>query len=121
MKNTSYIILLSVTFIFIGIMVGIYIGRASNSNYIDLSYTPTTHINEVSNIEQKPQIVKININTAKESDLTILPGIGESTAKKIIEYREKYGPFIRIDDVVNVKGISQKRFEEISKYITVGG
>ncbi len=61
---------------------------------------------------------KININTATEKQLDSLPGIGPGTAKRIIEYREKHGDFKYIDELMNVKGIGEKTFDEIKVYIT---
>ncbi|HOJ37928.1 MAG TPA: helix-hairpin-helix domain-containing protein [Ignavibacteriales bacterium] len=61
---------------------------------------------------------KININTAGVDELTKLPGIGEKTAQAIIEYRTKNGKFVNISDLMNVKGIGQKKFEKIESFIT---
>jgi competence protein ComEA len=64
---------------------------------------------------------KININmaTAKELD-EFLPGIGETYANRIVDYREKNGRFKSIDEITKVEGIgSGKRFESIKKYITI--
>ncbi|RLC81883.1 MAG: hypothetical protein DRI61_03230 [Chloroflexi bacterium] len=61
----------------------------------------------------------ININTASQSDLETLPGIGPSLARRIIEYRETYGPFQHIEDIKGVKGIGEATFERIKDYITV--
>ncbi len=62
---------------------------------------------------------KININTATESELDTLPGIGEVTAMKIIEHREKNGEFYEIEDLKNVSGIGESKFEEIKDKIKV--
>ena len=62
---------------------------------------------------------KININTASESELTTLPGIGESRAKDIVNYRTKNGFFNSIEDVKNVTGIKEAAFEKIKDYIRV--
>ena len=121
MKNTGQIALLSITILFIGLMIGIYIGTSTSRNYIELTYDPTVYTDGTGNDNKRPDIVKININTATVEELTVLPGIGESTAKQIIEYRENIGSFYSIDDLEKVKGISRNRVEEISKYITVGG
>ncbi|CAN5539968.1 hypothetical protein BH10BAC5_BH10BAC5_05810 [soil metagenome] len=59
---------------------------------------------------------KININTAGKSDLIKLPGVGESTADKIIAYRSQK-PFRNIRDIMNVKGIGEKKFDKMKDYI----
>lgn len=65
------------------------------------------------------KIIKININTATLAELDNLPGIGPSTAQKIIEYREKNGKFKKIEDIQNVKGIGEAKYEDIKEKITV--
>lgn len=62
---------------------------------------------------------KVNINEAKQEDFEELPGIGPSIAKKIIEYREQNGKFTSIDELQEVKGIGEAKFENIKEYITV--
>ena len=62
---------------------------------------------------------KININTAKIAELELLPGIGPSFAKRIVEYREANGNFSAIEDVTHVKGIGPATFEKLKDYITV--
>ena len=63
--------------------------------------------------------LKININTATKTDLETLPGIGESTALKIIEYRKKKGKFKLIEDIKQVNGIGENIFNKIKELITV--
>lgn len=60
----------------------------------------------------------VNINTASKEELMSLKGIGESTAEAIIEYR-KENKFIKIEDIKNVKGIGDKKFESIKEDIEV--
>ena len=62
----------------------------------------------------------ININTAAQFELETLPGIGPTTAQKIIAYREANGPFATIEDIINVSGIGPGTFERIKDLITVG-
>jgi competence protein ComEA len=62
----------------------------------------------------------ININTASQFELETLPGIGPTTAQKIIEYREANGPFINTEDIINVSGIGPGTYERIKDLITVG-
>ena len=62
---------------------------------------------------------KVNINTATKNELDQLPGIGPSIAQRIIDYREENGNFQKIEDVQNVKGIGDAKYEEIKDSITV--
>ena len=65
-------------------------------------------------------IILININTASQSELESLPGIGPKTAQKIIEYRQSHGPFLAIEDLLDIPGIGDKTLAEIKDLITVG-
>lgn len=62
---------------------------------------------------------KININTATKAELVSLPGIGEKTARAIIEYREANGPFLKTEDVQEVAGIGRKKYERMQDMIVV--
>ncbi len=62
---------------------------------------------------------KINLNTATAEQLQSIPGIGPSTAKAIVDYRAKVGKFNNIDEVINVKGIGEKKFLKIKDRLTV--
>jgi competence protein ComEA len=62
----------------------------------------------------------VNINTASQSELESLPGIGPTTAQKIVAYREANGPFINAEDIINVSGIGPGTYERIKDLITVG-
>jgi competence protein ComEA len=61
----------------------------------------------------------ININTATKEILITLPGVGESTAEKIIKYRESHNGFKKIEHIMKVKGIGKKKFENMKEYIYV--
>ena len=61
----------------------------------------------------------MNINTASREQLTTLPGIGESRAEDIIRYREEYGGFQKIEDIMKVSGIKEAAFQKIKDRITV--
>lgn len=63
---------------------------------------------------------KININTASQTELTDLPGVGNTIASRIVDYRQQNGNFRSIEDIKNVSGIGEKRFEAIQELITVG-
>jgi len=86
-------------------------------------YIPNLSEDSDENIEdssnQKNQNGKVNINKATVSELTNVPGIGASTAEKIIAYRDKNGKFKTIEDIKNVSGIGQNKYENIKDHITV--
>lgn len=63
---------------------------------------------------------KVNINTATIEELDKLPGIGIKTAELIIEYRSRNGKFRDIDELLNIKGIGQKKFQKLQDLVTVG-
>ena len=62
---------------------------------------------------------KVNINKATAAELTTVPGIGASTAEKIIAYREENGKFKSIEDIQNVTGIGASKYEKLKEYICV--
>ncbi|MDL2273215.1 ComEA family DNA-binding protein [Oscillospiraceae bacterium OttesenSCG-928-G22] len=61
----------------------------------------------------------VNINTATAQELTFLPGIGQKRAEDIVSYREEFGPFQTIEDIMNVSGIKEQVFAELKGRITV--
>lgn len=63
----------------------------------------------------------IDINSATIEELKKIPGIGESTAQKIIDYRETNGGFITKSEIMNVSGIGRKKYDSIKDYIFVNG
>ena len=86
-----------------------------NSENIDGSYDSTS--GSVGSGDKSYSVV--NINTATQTELESLPGIGPSLALKIINYRKENGKFSSIEDLKNVSGIGDVRFENLRKYIKV--
>jgi competence protein ComEA len=62
----------------------------------------------------------VNINTATAAELDTLPGIGAKTAGRIVEYRQKNGPFKKVEELMNVRGVGEKNFLKLKPQITVG-
>lgn len=63
--------------------------------------------------------LRVNINTAGSAELDRLPGVGPSTAAKIIDYRKAAGGFARPEDLMNVPGIGEKKFADMKPYVVV--
>jgi comEA protein len=69
----------------------------------------------------KPAAGKVvNINTASVAELNGLPGIGAKTAALIVEYRQKNGPFKKIEELMNVRGVGEKNFLKLKDQVSVG-
>lgn len=69
--------------------------------------------------QKQPPTKPLDLNTATLEQLEQLPGIGPTTAKAIIDFREKGGPFKRVEDLRAIHGISKARLEKIRPYVTV--
>ena len=61
----------------------------------------------------------LNLNAVTSNQLETLPGIGPALAERILAYRKNHGLFRSIEDIMNISGIGEKRFESIKEYITV--
>src|ERR1700722_6194927 len=70
--------------------------------------------------QKAPPSQPVNLNPAAIAQLETLPGIGPNTAKSIIDFRNRSGPFQRIEDLLAIKGISKLKLEKLRPYVTVG-
>lgn len=80
----------------------------------------SNNTDETSHVASAVQTKKININTADLNELTSIPSVGEKTAQKIIDYREKK-KFKKIEDIMNIEGIGENKFKNMKDYISVSG
>jgi len=94
---------------------------AISSNKPDESATQSTQ--KEANDQQPTSVPKtdrlININTASANELETLPGIGKGLAERIIDHRERFGPFRRPEHLIIVRGISDRRFRALRDLVTV--
>jgi competence protein ComEA len=63
----------------------------------------------------------VNINTADNAQLALLPRVGAKAAQRIADYRKEHGNFRKTSDLMQVKGFGEKSFERLSAYVTVDG
>lgn len=119
MKNKSLLILIALTLSFVTFIAGYIIGITTDRTIImSDSNTNATHAESTTSVYVDGMI---NINIASVSDLTQLPGIGETLANNIITYRKDNGPFGSVEELLNVEGIGTKRLTALKDYITVSG
>lgn len=83
------------------------------------SRSVATDLTSFSKAENRATSPRININTAPAKELETLPGIGKGLAQRIIEHRQKYGPFAKPEHVIMVRGISEHRFLAMRDQITL--
>lgn len=121
MKKQIITLIIAVTAIMATFLAGFFYGRKLSSSPIQVNtfvYEKPSGAADSASVSSPA--VSVNINTATEAELTVLPGIGEVLAKRIVEYRTQHGPFSAVEMLLKVEGISQKRYDAIKDYITTG-
>lgn len=84
-----------------------------------VGYVPEKSDSSTSQSTDKITSGTININTANAAQLMRLPGVGEATANKIVSYRDTSGGFKSIEEIMNVSGIGEKKFESMKQFLRV--
>jgi competence ComEA-like helix-hairpin-helix protein len=76
-------------------------------------------VDAVGRAEKQPPAKPLDLNTATVEQLEQLPGIGPVTAKAIVRFRTKSGPFRRVEDLLAIRGITKRKLEKLRPYVTV--
>lgn len=93
------------------------LGLLNTSDISNISYLDVLYNNQIIEIPKVENCNLVSINSGSIAELSALPGIGKSIAAKIIEYRNEYGSFHNLDELMNVSGIGSKKYEKIKQYI----
>ena len=118
--NKSEKILLCVCLLLSSVIVSynlFFIPSLPNANVVKKEFTFKESKNDAKKYETHAG--KININVSDENELIKIPGVGKSTAERIIEYRGQNGGFSSISEITNVKGIGNAKFNSMKDYICV--
>lgn len=123
MKNNGSFVLLAITLLFLGFTLGLLLGQNGlRSSDVSVSYiVKPTVSTDASGETQEPGMLVVDINTADETLLTSLPGVGPVLARRILQYRQDNGPFASVEELMNVEGIGEKKFEDIRPWVKIGG
>ena len=108
------LILLGLAAVFLGALWGVSVRDRGMPGPVTVSTEKDLPPEEI-------QVVLVDLNTAGVDELTTLPGIGESLAKRIVDYRTEHGPFESLEALMEVSGIGEKKLEELRDYVTVAG
>ena len=125
MKKQLSSVLLLMTAVFLALLTGFFLGRNTCRPEVSVRVVQDADIVPKASpppASTEPETVfPIDINTASQSELSLLPGIGEVLAGRILAYRDAHGSFPCVEELLNVEGIGTKKLEEILDLITTGG
>ena len=95
------------------------IDLTDSSDISNLSFNMPLYNNMIITIRSKTDIKLVSINNATLDELCTLPGIGEAIASRILEYRIDNGSFHYLEELKNISGIGDKKYEKLKDYITL--
>lgn len=122
MRTKRYKTIVFVLIITICVGLGIYVQEREKqykSFFVERNNAGAVIAPTIEETEEIDEKVMVNINTDNYFELMQLDGIGEKTAKRIIEFRKENGNFEVIEDLMRIEGIGKKKFDDIKEYIYV--
>ena len=120
MKGTAQKVLLAVTALFVTFTLAFFIGRSSVHAQITTERAPEELVRELPEPEPEPeQTPRLELNRATRAELEALPGIGAVLAERIVAWRSANGPFVSVEQIMDVEGIGEKKFAELRDSIYV--
>ena len=118
--GTAQKVLLAVTALFVTFTLAFFIGRSSVHAQITTERAPESLVRELPAAESEPvETQKLELNRATQAELEALPGIGPVLAERIVAWREANGPFVSVEQIMDVEGIGEKKLDELRDSIYV--
>lgn len=114
-KNLPKIFLVAIL-LCIAVYIGVFIGRTSSKDIIHILNMEAYQQNSYND---NSSFRKIDLNEATAKDLTDIPGVDLSVAKAIVEYRDKYGRYYKVRELLDVNGVTDELYNTIKEYVTV--
>lgn len=110
-------ILLCICIAFLALTAGVFLGRNVPGQVRENS---TTEIIDIVSDSKQTEDLRPDINDMSKAQLMTIPGIGETLAERIVKYREANGPYLSMDELLNVEGIGEKKLKQIADVMKVG-
>lgn len=125
MKKQHFPLLIAVTFLFTGFLLGFLTGRNIGASNVTIS-VPAQMLTmpaqtEPAQSEDEEIVFPIDLNKARKEELLALPGIGEKLTGRILAYRRERGRFFSVEDLLNIEGITENILKKIENLVMVGG
>lgn len=128
MKKQPLPLLILITLLFCVFTLGFFFGRNRNHQTVQLSTLPSLPRHSAAAVTLPAEaplpetvVFPVDLNKADLYELSALPGIGETLAGRILEYRDLNGAFSRPEELLNVEGIGPGKLEAILDYVVTGG
>lgn len=126
MKKAWQLALVGLCAVFLAFTAGLFCGRSQHSGGVSLEIpapltAPTSlPLRAPTESETTAAVFPININTASCEQLQAIAGIGPVLAQRIVAFRQENGAFSRVEELLLVEGIGEKRLEKMLEFITTG-
>jgi len=122
-KQEKTVIYFLIAILVLGLAVKFYKACSSRARLkiekVDLKTGPYLGVGKVDINKIVKEKLLVKLNSASAEDFARLPGIGPGLAKRIVDYRDKNGSFVTIEDINKVSGIGEKKYEAIKDFLVV--
>lgn len=122
MKNQNFFLLIMITVLFTGIMLGYLLGQRAVGDTVLVAVPDEMMTLPTQTDESTAEICfPIDLNKASKEELMALPGIGEKLSFRIMSYRRERKRFSTVEDLLNVQGMTEKTLDKIRDLVYIGG